>query len=315
MLAEIQENKGRDLWQAQLTGGTTVVSRIRAAQHFAQSRAPIERDLLATALTQEKHWGVQVEIANALGDAGGTICRDALIQGLQHAHPKVRRACANQLRKFHRDAPAAAALKALLQKGDPSYNVEATTLASYAALQQPDTVAVLLPWLDKPSHNEVIRNAVVTGLGEGQDLSALDTLIAWTKRGKPRACRSAALQGLAKLAQTANPTEDQRHQIVGAVMACLEGESPRIRMDAILALRDMGRSASPALAALEALRLHDPEERIRDLAKRTEEQIRNDAPVPVELTRLREELDRLRREQTALEERVNRYEHVEKKGQ
>jgi aminopeptidase N len=315
VLAEIQENKGRDLWQAQLTSGSTVASRIRAARHFAQSRAPTEQELLATALTEEKYWGVQVEIANALGDLSGTLGRDALIGGLQHAQPTVRRACADQLRKFHHDATVAAALKAILQKGDPSYNVEAAALASYAALQQPDTVAVLLPWLDKPSHNEVIRNAVLTGLGEGQDLSALDTLVTWTKRGKPRACRSAALQGLAKLAQTANPTDDQRHQIVAAVMACLEGEGPRIRRSAISALLDLGRSAAPALAALDALRLHDPQERIRDLAQRAAEQIRNNAPVPVELTRLREELDRLRREYTALEERVNRYEHVEKKGQ
>jgi aminopeptidase N len=315
VLAEIQENKGRDLWQTQLEGGTTVASRLRAARHFASSKVPMEQEHLATALTHEKFWGVQVEIANALGEAGGTICRDALIQGLQHAHPKVRRACADQLRKFHRDATVAAALKAVLEKGDPSYNVEAAALASYAGLQQPDTVAVLSPWLAKPSHNEVLRNAVLNGLGEGQDLSALETLFAWTKRGKPRACRSAALQGLAKLAQTANPTEAQQRQIALAIMACLENEGPRIRLSAISALRDLGRSASPALVALEALGLHDPEELIRDLAKRAGEQIRNQAPVPVELTRLRDELDRLRREHTALEERLNRYEHVERKGQ
>jgi aminopeptidase N len=313
VLAELQENKGRDLWQTQLQSGTTVVSRIRAARHFAQSKTPVEHEYLAAALANEKFWGAQVQIASALGEAGGTICRDALIGGLQHSNPKLRRACADQLGKFQGDRTIAPVLKAVLQKGDPSYYVEAAALTSYASLRQPDVVATLLPWLEKPSHNEVIRNAALGGLGNGQDISALATLISWSKRGKPRACRSAALQGLATLAQTGNPTEEQRQHIVTAVTACLEGEGPRIRMSAISALRDLGRSASPALAALQALSLHDPDDRIRDLAKRASEQIRSNAPPPVELTRLREELERLRREQVELQQRLNRYEHLEKK--
>src|SRR5262249_27905379 len=140
---------------------------------------PTEQERLAEALTSEKFWAVQVEVATALGEAGGTMCRDALVAGLQHAHPKVRRACAGQLGKFHRDQKVAAALKAVLEKSDPTYNVEAAALTAYANLQQPDAVAVLLPWLAKPSHNEMIRNAVLNGLGSVQDLSALDTLISW----------------------------------------------------------------------------------------------------------------------------------------
>src|SRR5262249_50060332 len=141
VLAEIQENKGRGLWQNQLQNGTTVVSRIRAARHFAQSKVPTEQERLAEALTSEKFWAVQVEVATALGEAGGTMCRDALVAGLQHAHPKVRRACADQLGKFHRDQKVAAALKAVLEKSDPTYNGEAAALTAYANLQQPDAVA------------------------------------------------------------------------------------------------------------------------------------------------------------------------------
>jgi aminopeptidase N len=256
-----------------------------------------------------------VEIAAALGESGGPICRDALIAGLQHAHPKVRRACADGLGKFPRNQKVAAALKALLEKGDPGYYVESAALTAYANLEQPDTVAIMLPWLAKPSHRETIRSAALYGLSTVQDFSGLDALIAWTKRGKPRECRAAALQGLVRLAQTANPTDEQRRQVMTAITGCLEGEGRRLRMAAVSALRDLGRSASPALTTLAALSLHDPDERVRELAKRAGEQIRSNAPAPVELTRLREELTRLRNEQTALQERLNRYEHLEKKGQ
>src|SRR5207247_455864 len=161
--------------------------------------------------------------------------------------------CAEQLGKFHHDAKTAAALKALLQKGDASYQVEAAALRAYAKLEQADTVAVLLPWLARPSHYEVLRRAALEGLGQAQDLSALDSLLSWTKRGKPRETRSAALDGLARLAQGANPTDEQRQRMVAAVTACLEGESVPVRRSAIGALRDLGRSASPAAVTLEAL--------------------------------------------------------------
>ena len=92
-------------------------------------------------------------------------------------------------------------------------------------MQQPETVHVLKPWLEKTSYGEVLRTAALTGLGNSQDLAALDTLTEWTKRGKPRMCRSSALQALARLARTANPNDDQRKKIVQVISANLEGES------------------------------------------------------------------------------------------
>jgi aminopeptidase N len=312
VLAELKETKSRELWQAQLQGGD-VAGRVRAAEHFGKSKTPADRELLAQALAEEKFWGVQAEIAAALAESGGDAARDALIEGLKQKHPKARRACADQLGKFHKDAKAAAALKTLLGAGDASYFVEAAALASYAKLQPDTAVAVMLPWLAKSSHADVLRRAALEGLGASQDLAALDTLAAWTKRGKPRMCRIAALHAIVKLAQTANPGDAQRKQMVELITACLEKENPLIRRTAAGALRDLGRSAQTSLPALEALARHDADERVRDFAQKAIDQIRTNAPVPVELTRLREELDRLKKANDALQERVNRFEKIERK--
>src|SRR5262249_50556618 len=153
------------------------------------------------------------------GDSGGDVCRDALLQGMKDPNAKVRRACVGQLGKFLRDAKGATALKEGLQKGGARYGVEAAARRGHAGVQPPDAVAVLLPWLAKPSHNETLRTAALGALGETRDLSALDTLLTWTKKGKPRECRSAALSSLGKLAQTANPSDEQRQQIVTATAA------------------------------------------------------------------------------------------------
>jgi len=81
VLSEIKEAKPANLWRSQLLEGPSVPARIRAAQHFGQSKTDEDRELLAKAFNAEKFWSVQVELANALGAAGGNLSRDALIQG------------------------------------------------------------------------------------------------------------------------------------------------------------------------------------------------------------------------------------------
>ena len=309
VLAEWQEDKGRDWWLAQLTADPHPVQRIRAARHLGQSKSAADREALAKALAAEKFYGVQVEIAAALGDSGGDTSRDALLAGLADPHPKVRRACARELGKFRGDAKAAAALKKLMHAGDPSYFVEAAAVESYGKLRQPDAVTAVLPLLARPSHNEVIRQAALTALGHSEDLAALDTLIAWTKRGKPRDCRMAALRTLERLVTTTSPTDAQRRQAIDAIVACLDAaEGAPVRRVASEALRGFGRTAAPALPALEALSLHDPDDRVRNMARQAVEQIRKDTPAPLELTRLREELDRLKRVNEQLQERLDKLE-------
>jgi aminopeptidase N len=314
VLADVKEEKGRDLWLRQLRQAGSVAARIRAAKHLAEARQPGDREALAKALAAEKFWGVQVEIAGALGDAGGDVCRDALLAGLKQEDARVRRACVQQLGKFRHDPAVAAALKGLLTKGDPSWGVEAAALGACGRLGEADAVALVLPWLARPSHNDVLRQAALGGLGESQDLAALDPLLTWTKRGKPLRCRTAALAALARLALTANPSDAQRQQIVSAAGACLEGEARSVQGAAIAVLRDLGRSSAPTLAALEALGRHDPEAAVREQAQKAVEHIRSNQPVPVELSRLREELNRLREGQEKLQDRINRFEKVEQKG-
>ena len=313
LLCELTEHKGREWWIAQLHRAPTVAPRIRAAEQLGHSKEPPDREALAKALATEKFWGVQTKIAAALAESGGDLCRDALIQGLKISEPRVRRACVDKLGAFHRDEKAVAALKSLLQKGDVSYFVEAEVVKSYGRLQAADTVAAVLPALAKTSHDDVIRKAALSALGSSQDLAALDSLLAWTKRGKPRRCREEAVKALVRLSQTANPSDEQRQRIVSALTACLDGESTPLRAEATAALRELGRSASPALATLEALSLHDPEPDIRDRASKAIAQIRANAPVPVELGRLREELDRVRQSNDALRERLEKFEKMERR--
>jgi aminopeptidase N len=313
VLCELTEEKGRTLWAAQLREGPTAASRLTAANHFGKSKRPEDREALAAALTAEKLWGVQVEIARALGQSGGDASRDALIAGLKLPDARVRRACVDALGKFRRDAGATAALKAKLREGDASLGVESELLHAYSDIQPPDVVAVLLPFLAKPSRNDALRVAAIRGLGNSQDLSALDPLVSSAAKGKPYRVRTAALGALAELARTGNPSDEQRKKIVTAVTTDLENEGRRVRMAALAALRKLGQSAAVSLPALEAIARHDPDGRVQELAKKAVESIQSNAPAPVELTRLKEELERVRKANEALQERLDRFERKTKK--
>jgi aminopeptidase N len=313
VLCELTEDKGRDLWLNQLNDAPTVAARMTATEHFAKSKRPADQEALATALTNEQFWGVKVRLAEALGDAGGATSRTALIAGLDQTDARVRRACARALGGFRKDAAVTAAVKTKLDKGDPSAEVEAALLGAYAKLQPADIVVVATPYLAKPSRRETLRIAAVQALGSSQDLATLDTLIAWTKRGKPLFVRTTAFVGLAELAKHGNPNDGQRKQIIEAVAAGLENEGPRIRSAAVRSLRELGQAAAVSLPALEVIARHDPDARVQDAAKKAIEAIHSNSPAPVELGRLREELDRLKSANATLQERLDRFERKSKK--
>jgi aminopeptidase N len=308
VLMELKENKGRDLWTEQLTHGPRAIDRIRAAKALAEAASDQNISLLGSALATEQFWGVGVEIAKAIGKAGGDKARDVLLSALNTEHPKVRRAVVEQLGAFHRDDKVAAALKAIVTKGDPSYRVEAEAIESYAKLQPADATRFLPTLLDRPSHQEQIRSAALSGLGLQPDPAGLETLVEWSRCGKPRECRQAAVRGLADLAKNASLPDAATQRIVDTLDDYLTEEPRRFQQSAISALRDLGHDASPALPALRAVAANDPSDRIRRAAKDAVEKITAAAPEQIQVKELRDDLEKLRDENKDLRKRLEKLE-------
>jgi aminopeptidase N len=316
LLGEVNETKARDLWQAQLLEGPNVAARVRAARHFARSKDDADRQLLARALAGEKSWGVRVELAGAVGDAGGDAARDALLQGLRDVEARVRRACLGRLEKFKDDAKVVAAVAGVLRNGDPSYAVEGAALDLYARQGHKDAVATIRPWLSKPSRHDTLRGAALRALGHTGDAAALETLVEWARPGHPVQARAGALQGLAHVAQKAKPDDGQRRQITRAFTEALGSDSTLVRFTALSAVREMGAAAADLLPALDKLSQDPSSERMRDFVRQTAEQVRSKQTAGAtssDLAKLREEVMRLRQEQEALRERLEKYEKSAKR--
>ncbi len=311
VLMELKQKKGRDLWEAQLSKAEHVVCRIRAAQHFGESGSDRDIELLHEAIQKEPFWGVGVEMAEALGEAGGDDARDALIAGLQLSHPKVRRECADQLGSYHKDEAVISALYTLIHRSDPSYRVEAAAIRSYGDLQPDGASSFLATLLDRDSHRDQIRSSAIHSIGAQPEASGLDVLIEWTRRGKPRFCRTAAISALSELHENNRLSDSQIKKIINAVTASMKGEHRWIQNAAISTLRDMGDDSRPALSVLRALAANDPEMRIRDAAEKAIEKITDSAPKQLQVSELRETVEELRSELDDMKERMEKAETLQ----
>jgi aminopeptidase N len=316
VLAEIKQTKGRELWAAQLLEGSTVPVRLRAVRHFRGSKSDEDRNLLAQALAKEKHWGVQAEIASALAALGGEKAREALMAGCHHDNPRVRRACMLGLSNLPSESRIAEFAAEVLRKGDPSYGTCGAAMTAYVKHKGKDAVAVLSPWLSRPSHNDTLRASALEALAQTQDPAILDSLLTYAKAGNPRNSRGAALRGLVRLGQKAKLNEEQRKRIQAVLVDSLQGDNARVQFLVLNAATELGPMASALLPAVDKLSRDASNERIREMAKQTAAKIRSQdknaaAPTSAEVKHLREEVERLKREQAELRERLRR---IEKKS-
>ncbi len=313
VLAEIKETKGRDLWSAQLLEGSSVPVRLRAVRHFRGSKTDEDRELLARALAEEKFWGVQTEIASALAAMGGDKAREALMEGCRHSNARVRRACMQGLGNLPADRQIADLAAEVLRKVDPSYGVCGAAMTTYVKHKGKDAVAVLSPWLSRPSPNDTLRASALAALAQTQDPAILDSLLTYAKAGNPRISRGAALRGLIQLVQKAKLNEEQKKQIQSVLADSLQGDDMMAQFAVLSVSTNLGPLASTLLPAVEKLSRDASNERIRELAKQTADKIRTQdksaaASSSTEVKQLREEVERLKREQADLRDRLQKLE-------
>ena len=303
VLMELTEKKPRDHWVRQLEDDPDVVARIRAAEHFGETDSEQDRELLSTRLGEESFWAVQKAIATTLGKAGGDTARDALLANIKTAHPKARAAVVKALGSIEDEPDVRSDLHDLIEQGDASYLVEAAAIEAYAGLRPEGAATFLRTLLDRDSHNDSIRSAVLTGLGIQRDAGALDLLIDWSRTGKPMRCRSSAVEAIASVLVETDVSDSNRAEAIDAVVACVKSRSRWLPRAAMSALGDLGSDARAALTAIDAI-AERPDSRLTSLAKRTAKRIRDGAKPSAQLAELREAVKDLQDENKELTKRL-----------
>ncbi len=297
VLADLTYAFGTDYAVAALRSDPTVVARIRAARELARDGSAAARGALEQALESDPFWGVQAEIATALGSTHAPWAQQFLCRQIAHPHAKVRRAIAAALGRFR----AGSVVDALLApaRDDASYFVQSTALHALGKTRDARAFDVLRAALQGSSWNGVVESGAARGLGELADARALPLLREATQPGKEEALRRAAIEAIARAGEV---HQESRTAAVDAISSCLDDEVFLVQLAAIGAAEELGDAR--LLPMLDRLSSSAFDGRIRRDAAEAAIRIREAARVPAQVDTLRSEMDALREDHRKLQEKI-----------
>jgi aminopeptidase N len=299
VLKQVEFKPGKEMLLYQLERDDDVIGRIRAAQELSKIGGPDVVAALKRAVLEDPFWGVRNRAARALGAMRTESALDALIECLPMTeHPKARRGVVMALGEY-RSEKAADALIALLERGDPSYYVEAEAAKSLGKTRSARAFETLLKQLDKPSHNEVIRMLTFEGFAELKDDRAIAVAQEWTAYGRPPRVRQAATAALGKLGE-------DKPDVTDFLTRLLTDPWLHVRLNAAIALGE--RKDERAIPHLERAASTDLDGRVVRFAREAIARIREGKDKGEEVKKLRADVDRLLEENKALKDRLEKIE-------
>ncbi len=199
---------------------------------------------LASALRDDKAWGIRADAADALGRTGGAVASKKLLEALEVAkEPWVRNRAASALGNFKDDTTVVEKLNSIARE-DSSYRARAAALQALGKLKAPGALTALKEAVSVESPDGFLRNAALRAMGSLGDDKAEPLLLEWSAAGKPIESRQAAIASLARL-------QKDNTEITKQITGYLGGSQFPVRLSAVLALGARGdASAIPALEAL-----------------------------------------------------------------
>ncbi|MFN6513064.1 MAG: M1 family aminopeptidase [Nostoc sp. CreGUA01] len=300
--------------KAQLEFDPDPISRIYAAEALAKKGGLEATKALAEALKNDLFWGVRVQVAKQLTQINLDQAFDGLVVGLKDRDAYVRRAVVEGLAQIKTNE-SYKAVKELLQKGDPSYYVEAAACRAVGAIasanleEKPkeDKVLKLLKSVleEKAGWNEVVRSGAVAGLAEFKtSQAALNLLMEYTKLGIPQPLRLAAIRALGQISVGQSPVNLER---ILERLAELAKESFFLtQVSVATALGQM--ETSKAIGILRSLADQTSDGRVRRYAEEEISKVQNNIGSEKTLRQLREEFDQLKQQNQELRSRLENLE-------
>ncbi|HTR63320.1 MAG TPA: M1 family aminopeptidase [Candidatus Binataceae bacterium] len=299
----LKHKRGREALEMALKHVPEAIGRANAARELGKEGSPQATAALKHALINDQFWGVQADAATALGEIRTEAALDALIEGLNAAHPKARRAVARALGQFRDNDRAASALAALIGRGDESYFVEAEAALALGKTRDQRATEVLQGALARDSYLDVIRAHALAGMAETRDERAIAIGRDWSAYGRPPRARVAAMGVLARMARQ---KEARREEILDFMSPLSEDREFMVRMRLPGAFEEIGDSRG--IAPLQRLVDRDLDGRIQRRARAAIASIGEGRNRTEHDTKVREDIDKLREENKKLQQRLEKLE-------
>lgn len=304
--------------KAQLQFDPDPLSRIAAAEALAKQGGLEALKALAQALHQDPFWGVRGEVARQLAEIQLDQAFPALKPGLKDADPRVRRGTIEAIATL-KTPEALKVVKRLVDKGDPSYYVEAAaakavgTIAGSALLnKETQALKVLKSVLKKKAGwNQVVRAGAIAGLAQIKtSTEALDLIFNYTESGISQPLRLAAIRGLGAISCGQNPANLER---ILDHLTALSGETFFLTQVAVVTA--LGQMETPkAIPILQSLSAQTPDGRVRRISEEAIVKVRKQIGADQGMKQLQQDLDQLRQENQTLRSRLEALEAKSKQS-
>jgi aminopeptidase N len=257
-------------------------------------------EILSEAIEKEMFWGVQAEIARALGKVGGESAKKTLLSALKKiSHPRVRRAVVEALGNFVSDEEVAKSLLEVLSNPSETYYVRASAASSLGKTKVGWAYNELIKYLDTPSHVEIITRGVIQGLASLGGEDSLKVIMRYLEQDKHTMVRVTAASSLGKFAG--------RREVVEKLIEIVRRDpSHRVRIAAISAMEEL--KYPDFIEILNEVAEKDPIGFVRRRAREASKRIKDHMEKGVEYKHLREEIEKIREESRRIIEKIERFE-------
>jgi aminopeptidase N len=244
LIKELRFEKPTDQLSYQLAHDQDVLGRVWALQQLAaklNNEATTAADkqqietLLATALANDKFWGVRLEAAFSLNNARGDAARAALIAATKDTKSRVR---ARAIRSLSSSKDASLSMVYLQAINDQSYAVIGEASRALGQTKSADAYTELVKLIDAQSWHDTIKASGLAGLAALGDKRAMELGFKFVAVGNPPAVRAAALSLLSAVGKD----DPRTFPLVSDMLkrGFEKGSFSQVRgaVDAFIALRD-----------------------------------------------------------------------------
>ncbi|MGB3495823.1 MAG: M1 family metallopeptidase [Elainellaceae cyanobacterium] len=297
--------------KAQILHDVDPISRIYAAEALVKKGGLEVVKTLTQVLQSDPFWGVRAEVAAQLATLKLEQAFEGLLTGLDDSEARVRRAVVPAIAKSKTKA-SYKALKAIAEKGDASYFVEAAALRGLGAIahsylddgsgKEKKVLKLFKAVLhERAGWNEVVRAGAIGGLSQMKASGdALDLVLKYTALGVPQALRLATIRALGAISSGQDKPDLER--ILNRLDE-LSGETFFLTQVAVVAA--LGQMETPrAIATLRSLSSQSPDGRVRRRADEAIEKVQQTIGKDEAVKKLQSEMESVKKENQDLRSRL-----------
>ncbi|MGC9326069.1 MAG: HEAT repeat domain-containing protein, partial [Candidatus Hinthialibacter sp.] len=268
VLMELDHDKSEDMLLYDLEKGSTIIVKIRAIRALADKRSEKIRNALLQAARSDSNLRVRQEALSVLGKDRSPKGLDAHLSMLNDDNPKIRRKVIQSMDGFYKEKKA---IDALIDRcrHDSSNNVRADAAEMLAKLKAEKLYPVLKKNLNEKSWQNRLSISAMNALTDLHEKSVYPDLVELSQDPHHRDVRTAAIRCLGRLAEK---HESLQKDTLDRLLTYLKSPAESIRRAAVSGLQSLKNE--DAVSQLRWIEQNDPEESIRDLARRAIAEIR-----------------------------------------